>query len=153
MYSSALPGAARNNQTWTKLTSSHPSINSVINALAFQDRDMNLMYTQGPNSTVMFYLSTKISLTSGDYVSVHRTLPGIVKNNNSYDPTIRSWFKKAPMNSYYLNGPYVETFTKQPVITLSSMKTGSDSETGESLQTVAAAVMLISELSTIGGIA
>ena len=152
MYSSALPGAARNNQTWSSLTSSHASINSVINALAFQDRDMNLMYTQGPNSTVMFYLSTKISFNSGDYVSVHRTLPGIVKNNNSYDPTMRSWFKKAPLNSYYLYGPYVETFTKQPVITLSSMKTGSDSGTGESLKTVAAAVMLISELSTIGEI-
>jgi hypothetical protein len=152
MYSSALPGAVRNDQTWSSVTASQPSVNSVINALAFQDRDMNIMYTKGPNTTVMFYLSTKINLKSGGYVSVHRTLPGIVKDNNTYDATERSWFKKAPKNSYYLYGPYVETFTRQPVITLSTMITSSDTNTGESLQTVAAAVMLISELSTIGEI-
>jgi len=152
MYSSALPGAVRNNQTWSSVTASQPSVNSVINALAFQDRDMNIMYTKGPNTTVMFYLSTKINLKSGEYVSVHRTLPGIVKDNNTYDATERSWFKKAPKNSYYLYGPYVETFTRQPVITLSTMITSSDTNTGESLQTVVAAVMLISELSTIGEI-
>ena len=200
MYSSALPGAVRNNQTWSSVTASQPSVNSVINALAFQDRDMNIMYTKGPNTTVMFYLSTKINLKSGGYVSVHRTLPGIVKDNNTYDATERSWFKKAPKNSYYLYGPYVETFTRQPVITLSTMITTSldtapssspstaprrptvsptiaptaspssspssgptalptvsptitpTSNTRESFQTVAAAVMLISELSTIGEI-
>ena len=152
MYSSVRPGAVRNNQTWSKLTASQPSVNSVINALAFQDRDMNIMYTKGPNTTVMFYLSTKINLKSGGYVSVHRTQPGIVKNSNTYDATGRPWFKKAPKNSYHLYGPYVETFTRQPVITLSTMITSSDTNTGESLQTVAAAVMLISELSTIGEI-
>ena len=150
MYSSALPGAVRNNQTWSSVTASQPSVNSVINALAFQDRDMNIMYTKGPNTTVMFYLSTKINLKSGGYVSVHRTQPGIVKNSNTYDATGRPWFKKAPKNSYNLYGPYVETFTRQPVITLSTMVTSSI--TRESLQTVAAAVMLISELSTIGEI-
>ena len=85
-------------------------------------------------------------------MSVHRTLPGIVKNDNTYDPTKRSWFIKAPKDSYYLNGPYVETFTRQPVITLSTRITSTDTNTGESLETVAAAVMLISELSTIGEI-
>lgn len=149
MYSSTLQGAARDNKTWTSLTSKHSSIDSVINALAYQDRDLNLAFTKGPNTTVMFYISTKISLNSGGYVSVHRTLPGIVQDSNTYDPTATDWFVNAPQNSYYMYGPYVETFTHQPVITLSSMIRSTDVVTGEKLQTVVAGVMLISELASI----
>lgn len=110
---------------------------------------MNLMYTRGPNTTVMFYLSTKISLPSGKYFAVHRTFPGIVKNISDYDPPKRQWFTDAKQNSYNLYGPYVETFTEQSVITLSTLSTTTDS-TGKSLTTVAAGVMLIRELSSIG---
>ena len=108
------------------------------------------MYTRGPNTTVMFYLSTKISLPSGKYIAVHRTFPGIVKDEITYDPPKRPWFLDAKQNSYNLYGPYVETFTKQSVITLSTLSTTTDPGTGRSLTTVAAGVMLISELSSIG---
>lgn len=112
---------------------------------------MNIMYTRGPNTTVMFYLSTKIlDGPTNSYVSVHRTLPGILKNSTTYDPTQRKWFTKAPQGSYYLYGPYVETFTRQPVITLSSMQPSTDPKTGAPLKIVSGGVMLISELAAIG---
>jgi hypothetical protein len=149
MYSSSIQGAIKSNHTWMNITESHPSVNSVTDALAYQDRDMSLMYNRGPNSTLMFYLSTKIALKAGGYISVHRTFPGVQKTSKTYDPTSRNWFVNAPENSYYLYGPYMETFTKQPVVTLSSMKTATDSSTGDRLTTVSAGVLLISELAAI----
>lgn len=130
-------------------------MNSVINGLAYQDRDMNIMYTKGPNTTVMFYLSTKISLSSSSYVAVHRTFPGIVKNSTiydpkPYDPPNRHWFKNAPQDSYNMYGPYVETFSRQRVVTLSTLSTATDAATNQMLSTVAAGVMLIDTLSSIG---
>ncbi len=48
--------------------------------------------------------------------------PGSVKNNDHYDPPSRGWFKRAPENVYYLDGPYIETFTRNPVIINLSLK-------------------------------
>ena len=127
-----------------------PAVNSVIKGLAYQDRDMNIMYTKGPNTTVMFYLSTKISLSSSSYVAVHRTFPGIVKNSTTYNPPTRPWFKNASQDSYNVHGPYVETFTRQRVVTLSTLSTATDAATNQTLSTVAAGVMLIDTLSSIG---
>ena len=127
-----------------------PAVNSVINGLAYHDRDMNIMYTKGPNTTVMFYLSTKISLSSSSYVAVHRTFPGIVKNSTTYNPPTRPWFKNASQDSYNVHGPYVETFTRQRVVTLSTLSTATDAATNQTLSTVAAGVMLIDTLSSIG---
>jgi hypothetical protein len=45
-----------------------------------------------------------------------------VKNITDYDSTQRSWFSRAPVDSFYLYGPYKETFTQQLVVTLSSRK-------------------------------
>mmetsp|Transcript_20198 Transcript_20198/g.28960 ORF Transcript_20198/g.28960 Transcript_20198/m.28960 type:complete len:1519 (+) Transcript_20198:482-5038(+) len=150
LYSSAYQHAARNNQSWTELTSKDTSINHVIDGLSYQDRDMSLMYTKGPSTTVMFYLSTKIG-SGNDYTSVHRTFPGMVKNVTNYDAPNREWFKLAPIDSYHLYGPYVETFTRQPVVTLSSMKKSSviGSDDSKPLTIVSAAVMLISDLVAI----
>ena len=152
LFSNAAPlrGAVKSDLSWLNITANHPSVNSVIDSLTYQDRDMSLMYERGPNSTVMFYLSTKISLYSGGNILVHRTFPGVQKNTKTYDPSTRLWFTDAPENSYYLYGPYVETFTKQSVVTLSSMKTATDFPTGDKLTTVSAAVLLISELAAIG---
>ena len=132
------------------MTNSYPVINTVVNALAYQDKDMNIMYTRGPNTTVMFYLSTKITFRNDSYISIHRTFPGVQKNSTTYNPPSRQWFKRAPQDSYYLYGPYVEGFTQQPVITLSSMKSTTDSATGLPLTFVSGAVMLISEVAAIG---
>lgn len=101
----------------------------------------------------MFYLSTTIG-SSSNYTSVHRTFPGIVKNVSDYDASNREWFKMAPIDSYHLYGPYVETFTRQPVVTVSS-KTKSSAlgpELSKQLTIVSAAVLLISDLVSIGSI-
>lgn len=149
---SSISGAVKSNSSWLNITKIHPSVNSVIDALAYQDRDMNLMYNRGPNSTLMFYLSSKITLKSGGYISIHRTFPGVQKLSTTYDPSSRNWFVNAAENSYYLYGPYVESFSKQPVVTLSSMKTAIDTFTGDRLTTVSAGVLLISELAAIGNV-
>ena len=153
LYSSTISRAAKNDSVWTSLTNSYPAIDNVINALTYQDRDMNVMYTRGPNTTVMFYLSTKIALKDGSHIAVHRTFPGVQKDSTTYDSSGRPWFVNAPQDSYYLYGPYIESFTRQPVITLSSMKPSKDPKTGLSLQLVSGGVMLISELASIGDIA
>ena len=152
LYSSTISRAAKNDSVWTSLTKSYPAIDNVINALTYQDRDMNVMYTRGPNTTVMFYLSTKIALKDGSHIAVHRTFPGVQKDSTTYDSSGRPWFVNAPQGSYYLYGPYIETFTRQPVITLSSMQPSTDSATGLSLNLVSGGVMLISELASIGEI-
>ena len=152
LYSSRISQAVKNDSVWTSLTNSYPVIDNVINALTYQDRDMNVMYTRGPNTTVMFYLSTKIALKDGSHIAVHRTFPGVQKDSTTYDSSGRPWFVNAPQGSYYLYGPYIETFTRQPVVTLSSMQPTTDSTTGLSLQLVSGGVMLISELASIGKI-
>lgn len=149
LYSSAI-GPVRTNKTWSILAKNHSVINSVINALAYQDMDMNTIYCRGPNTTVMFYLSTMIYVKSSEYVTVHRSFPGVRIPLPSYNPANSPWFTRAPENSYSLYGPYLEEFTQQPVITLSSMKTSRDTVTGEKLTTVSAAAILISELAAIG---
>ena len=151
LKSSSSQRAARDNQSWADLTKQDPSINHVIDGLSYQDRDMNIMYTTGPSTTVMFYSSTRIG-SSSSYTSVHRTFPGIVKNVSNYDAPNREWFKFAPIDSYHLYGPYVETFTRQPVVTLSSKKTSSalGPEQSKQLTLVSAAVLLISDLVSIG---
>lgn len=140
--------AARDNETWNNFVDATPAITIVIDGLSFQDRDMNIMYTRGPNTTAMFYLSTKIASSDGSYTSVHRTFPGVARPDAKYNAAERDWFKYAPEDAYHMDGPYIETFTRQAVLTLSSMKPSSVSS--QSLTIVSAAVMLISELASIG---
>jgi hypothetical protein len=62
----------------------------------------------------MFYNSIKLNTWgpgSPDYVAIHRTYPGTVKNVPDYDPPSRGWFASAPEGGIFMTGPYVETFT------------------------------------------
>jgi hypothetical protein len=148
-----LASSARSDEAWNNFTTEYPAMGTVIDALAYQDSDMDVLYNQGPATTVMFYLSAKIGTSSSRYQSVHRTFPGILKNSTPpYDPPGRSWFKHAPENALNLYGPYRETFTRQFVVTLSSMKKSIalGSSPAQNITIVSAAVMLLSEITAIG---
>lgn len=158
LYNSVSGIAALNDSEWDNILShdTHGIVNRTINNLAYQDRDLHVQFTRGPNTTVMFYVSAQV-MTSGqnnaqNYVSVHRTFPGIDKPyypaTGYYNAPGRSWFKYAPLNAYYLYGPYQETFTKQPVLTLSSRQSSTLSSGGGSytVNLVTAAVMLLSDI-------
>jgi hypothetical protein len=125
IYSSKIGRALRNDSIWNDAFDQNPYLSNVLDGLAYQDVDFPILYNSGPNSTVMFYLSTQIytDLTQSNYFSLHRTYPGILKNDLSYNPPHRPWFASAPVNGIYVYGPYRETFTGKLVVTLSSKST------------------------------
>eukprot|EP01034_Spumella_vulgaris_P027036 gene27036-33697_t len=156
LYSKKYGQAARNDSLWNLYIHENNPVLSVINGLAYQDQDMDVMYNRGSNSTVMFYLASSVLGADGvNYDVVHRTFPGIVKNISNYDSTQRTWFSKAPVDSFYLYGPYKETFTRQLVVTLSSRKMSTVRSTvhpnarSTPVTTVSGAVMLVKDLAAI----
>ena len=148
LFDSVTGQAARNDTAWDNLLGKYPAVNTTINGLAYQDFDFSSMYSKGPNTTVMFYLSAQVFTDQKQYVAVHRTFPGIMKNGSNYDPSTRSWFKDAPLDVFNLYGPYIETFTKQQVLTVSSRQQKTLSS-GYSVTVVSAAVFLLESLATV----
>ncbi len=126
LYSSSLGRAARSDSDWSTATTDFP-VNVVINSLAQQDLDLSLLYEMGPTSTMFFYSSVKLETTSGSYSSIHRTYPGFIKDVSDYDASQRSWFENAAVDYINIYGPYLETFTGEYVITLSSAQQYRDS--------------------------
>ena len=152
LYSSMDGIALRNDSAWNDAFTNFPQLNTVLNGLAYQDLDFNVMYLRGPNTTVMFYLSAEVTVNenTGQFFSVHRTFPGILKNDTSYNPVTRPWFANAPIDGVNMYGPYKETFTKQLVITLSSKKSTYVPNTLSTPVTiVGAAVMLLEDLAKV----
>jgi hypothetical protein len=147
LYSSQAGSALRNDSAWNTSFNANPYLRHAMNGLAYHDLDFPILYNQGPNSTLMFYLSTQIYTDSSrtNYFSLHRTYPGVLKNDFSYNPPLRSWFANAPENGIYVYGPYRETFTDQLVITLSSKSTMTFAQTYPT-SVVGAAVVLIDDL-------
>ena len=145
MYDHQSGEAARDDDSWLNNTIHHPVLSRVIDALAFQDSDMKTMYYQGGNNTLFFYLATKVSF--GDkYFSLRRTYPGVPLNQSNYDSSMRSWFKQAPVDDYFLDA-YKETFTGEFVINLSSKQYSMDSN--YSYTFVTAGLMLLSNLQDV----
>lgn len=150
LFNKRIGAAVRNTSAWNQQLNDHPDVDTVINALAYEDTDFRVLYETGPSSTVMFYLSAAVTpagASSPTHV-VHRTYPGIEKNQSSYDPSQRSWFAQAPINGTNVYGPYVESFTKQIVLTLSSKKRRV-LQTGATVDVVAGAVLLIQDVASI----
>lgn len=153
LYSKLLGHAARDNSSWVSLKSQNANIDLIIKAMSVQDNDMKIMYKEEINTTTMFYLTAQIG-NGSDYVAIHRTYPGMAKNNDTYDPTLRCWFTHAPLNAVHLHGPYMDTFLRQGVITLSSAQHTQlrASSTSQPIKVVAAAVLLISQLQSVGNL-
>lgn len=155
LYSS-IGGSLRNDSAWNDATTAFDFITPVINSLAYQDAPLKSLYTRGYNTSVFFYLSVQVGdeSTPGGYVSIHRGYPGTERNATGYDPPHRSWFVHAPLDAYYLDGPYKETFTSKYVLNLSSRK-GISAQSGAYLSlpqpavVVAASVMLLDSLAAI----
>jgi hypothetical protein len=150
LYSSKIGTALRNDSIWNDAFDHNPYLSNVLDGLAYQDVDFPILYNSGPNSTVMFYLSTQIytDFTQSNYFSLHRTYPGILKNDLSYNPPYRPWFTNAPVNGIYVYGPYRETFTGKLVVTLSSKSTLTLLDTHPT-SVVGGAVVLIEDLKQI----
>lgn len=151
MYSSTSQRAVRNNSAWEAAVAGNSQLQNVIDGLAYQDIDSNVLYNRGPSTTVMFYLSAQVftSPAQTSYFSIHRTYPGILKNDTAYDPSKRGWFLAAATDGIGLDGPYRETFTKQIVVTLSSRKTSTALGASTPITVVSAAVMLIQDVAKI----
>jgi hypothetical protein len=99
----------------------------------------------------MYYLSTAVGSTgsTSKYDAIHRTYPGILKNDPKYDPPQRTWFKKAPTSGFFLYGPYKETFTGLSVLTISSKQIITDGNGQRPVTIVAASVSLIQSIEKI----
>lgn len=155
LYSS-VRGSMRNDSAWEDAVNDLPFIQPVVDALAYQDAPLRTLYTRGYNTSVFFYLSVEVGdeSTAGGYISIHRGFPGTERNATNYDPPHRSWFLHAPVDDYYLDGPYKETFTGKYVLNLSSRKS-IPSKTGAFLSlpqpsvVVSASVMLLDSLAEI----
>lgn len=150
LYSTQTGSSVRSDSAWNKTVAFSPDVPQIINALAYADLDMKTAYFHGSNATIFYYLSASLSTSGSGYTAVHRTFPGVNKASQQYDPTTRPWFAKSATNNIYLYGPYIETFTRQPVINLSSRQTAK-SQTGKSVTLVSAAVVLVSTLTDIVG--
>ena len=150
LYSSARKTSIRDDKGWANITEEYPIVKTVVNSLAYHDQDFELMYTRGPNTTIMFQLSAKVDLPSGQYVAVHRTYPGLLRNSTTYNPPKRPWFIKAKENTYGVTSPFIGFFIKSPLIGLSSKKVVTDPKTKLNITVVGSADLSIAELSSIG---
>ncbi len=149
LYSSALDLHAQSDTEWQNIENTDTAVDAVVN-LPYQDTDFDVMYNRGPNSTVMFYLSTQLKYANSQYTVSHRTFPGKTSHHtrttvvtmiavhacmmcyhssgirkkttlqDKYDPTNRPWFINASSLSYNMYGPYVESFTGLYAVTLST---------------------------------
>jgi len=77
LYSSTLNLHAQDETEWQQIENTDAAVDVVVN-LPYQDTDFDVMYNRGPNSTVMFYLSTQLEyINSKQYTVSHRTFPGM----------------------------------------------------------------------------
>jgi len=76
LYNKALDLHAQTDAEWQQIENTNPAVDVVVN-LPYQDTDFEVMYNRGPNSTLMFYLSTQLQYdNANDYSMSHRTFPG-----------------------------------------------------------------------------
>ena len=72
---------AQNDAEWQQIENTDTAVDAVVN-LPYQDTDFDVMYNRGPNSTVMFYLSTQLQYASSkQYTVSHRTFPGMTSHH------------------------------------------------------------------------
>lgn len=149
LYSSKIGRSLRTDVEWNETFNTYPVIKRVIDGVAYQDLDLNNVYKNGPNSTIMLFLAYQVTTnkTSGDYISITRTFPGIPKNSTDYDPVKREWFYDAPIDGISFYGPFKEAFTGLHAITLSSKKQ-KIMQSGEQVEIVASAVLQIEEVAS-----
>jgi len=72
---------AQSDTEWQQIENTDTAVDAVVN-LPYQDTDFDVMYNRGPNSTVMFYLSTQLQYASSkQYTVSHRTFPGMTSHH------------------------------------------------------------------------
>jgi tetratricopeptide (TPR) repeat protein/uncharacterized protein YegL len=148
MYNSATGQAVSSNLDWDGILANDIALQAIVETSSVLDEDYSVMYNSGPDSTVFFYSAFKVSANSSNsYYSLRRTFPGINLDNSTYDSSTRSWFIKAPNDFIYLGLPYVETFSNELVITISSKKSILFDD--RVVQIVGAANMKVSAFATI----
>lgn len=89
-----------------------------------------------------------------NYAAVHRTFPGTDKavptncDATTYNPTERPWFKNAVQDKIFVDF-YNETFSKKLVINLASKVVVAGAGAGNDVTVVAAALMLLDDVSAM----
>jgi len=71
---------AQNDAEWQQIEKTDTAVDAVVN-LPYHDTDFDVMYNRGPNSTVMFYLSTQLKYANSQYTVSHRTFPGMTSHH------------------------------------------------------------------------
>lgn len=117
-------GAIRNDSSWNNLLAQREFVEPIIDSMAYQDAPFEHLYNRGYNATVSFYLTVQLGdeNTADGYVSLHRVFPGTERNSTTYDPPNRTWFRHAPVDTFYMDGPYRETFTQKYIVNLSTRR-------------------------------
>ena len=105
----ATGNSVKNDSEWNALYNNNFDVKNAVDTLVIQDKDFELMYSIGPNTSVLMYSSIQImtntwdpSIGEYDYISVHRTYQGFKKNSTTYNPPTRSWFTQAPESKCFV---------------------------------------------------
>ena len=114
--------AARNDCAWNSIVSTDSNIKRVMDALGIFDDESNIMYHRAINISSMIYISVSIKYSTGAYVNIHRSYPGVQKNSSNFDLWKRDWFAEAPVDAVHVQGPFASFFSKDPIFSISSKK-------------------------------
>jgi hypothetical protein len=150
LYSSRTNGAARSDSAWQAVINSNPNVSRVIDALAYQEIDFEKMYEGSYNQTLFFFSTAKV-YNGRNYDVVHRTLPGVnyVASLGGADPSKTGWYKLAPVNSFNVDGPYLNKQANTFVLTVSSRQDYQDSGPDYSIELVTSSIILLDEFINI----
>jgi hypothetical protein len=118
LYSSLYAQGVKSDSLWDSIMSDS-LLSYTKDTLAYQDDSLVTAYSLADDA-MLFYLSVQIFDPEGEYDVLHRVFPGTNLNDNTYDPSQRPWFTHSPVDSITVQGPYVETFTKEHVLSFSS---------------------------------
>lgn len=157
--------AIRTTSKYNSVFSKYGDAASLVDTVGPQDLDMKTLFNYGPSSIKMFYLATVYPISysgssersgipkGASYLAMHRTYPGILKESTTYDSTSRPWFQEAPINDFHVYGPYLETFTKELSLTISSrsstLQPSASPQGSKYITTVSAVVIMLKFLADI----
>ena len=148
----SLSGSGSEREQYSAHLQESPALRVTLNALAAMDGDFCSILRAHANSTLQIYAAVELpNETGGGHHALRLTYPGYnlqgigppgLHRLDSYDPSQRHWFREAQEAAFALQGPYIETATKEKVVTLSVKRTFASAASGGREVTVVGAAVL-----------
>ena len=119
----------------------YSSLRTTIEALSAMQGEFSIILEAFSRSTVQIYVAAEIPDGEGGHQALRLTYPGYSLAGYT-DPSRRPWFRDAPESTFSLHGPYIESITKEKVLTLSTKRTFTSPANGGKEVTVVGAAVL-----------